>query len=203
MPFQPVGNGAEFVMQGTLDGEECLTPFGLLGNVAFNAAELNAVMGIAHAIWLAEVIPLAPVTYQYTGVTGRGLRSENDVLGTPITVGPVFGSLPGNPHPNSVSFVITKYTAVAGRGGRGRMYWPGIVEAETNVNYLIAARANSFVEALQMLQQNVEGDGNFLMAVHSRWLNKALRPVGIAFPITTFGVRNLRLDSQRRRMPKE
>lgn len=201
MAFQPVGNGAEAVIKATLDGEQVVTTFPLLGIVGFTQANLQEFVDDLVNAWSTNALPQLPASYQAFEVVGRGLRTASDVEASTSFPSNSTGALVSPQLPNNVTISVARKTGLTGRSNRGRLYWPGLTEGDVVGNELSSTRATAILAALSAIQANVEGPGNFLMAVISRYTGGALRPTAIALPIASWTVVDRTVDSQRRRLP--
>lgn len=201
MPFQPVGNGAEFVIKGQLLGEEVVTTFPLLGLVGFTQGDLQDYCEAAADAWTTYIKPQLIGSYTFYELVGKGLRTQEDVEATVSFSGGDSGALVGSPMPNNVSLSIARKTGLTGRSNRGRIYWPGFNEADVTNNEISTARAGAIVDALEDFTTAVNSLGTFSLAIITRYSNNALRPTAIARPITSWSVVDRVVDSMRRRLP--
>lgn len=103
--------------------------FGIdVGSTAGTPADVAQAVGSAWTTAQCESIMVLEVTLSEILVkfgpnaTGPSDSSVPSVAGTDSRVGV----------PPNTSYLIQKRTALGGRQGRGRMYWPGIPEAEVN-----------------------------------------------------------------------
>jgi len=103
--------------------------------------------------------------------------------------------------PNSVSLCLTVRTAFTGRSARGRIFAmaPTVVQAPVP-NFVTTGYRDAIVAAYEACRTRITSLG-YQMVVVSRFSGGAPRAVGITFPVTSIVARNLRLDSQRGRMP--
>lgn len=110
------------------------------------------------------------------------------------------GASPDASLPNNVALVTTLSTHLTGRSYRGRSYIAGIPESAEANNYVDSSYAAGFVSAFSDLDSSLN-TGGYQFVVASFQHNKVPRTTGVATPITDYTT-NLRVDTQRRRMPK-
>lgn len=140
----------------------------------------------------------------YHGLTFEDVRSvpfggmEKPYGPTPGTHAGGSGSLPAD-----VAAAVKKTTGALGRSGRGRWYWPvGDKAWLATDSSLTAAAQAEMVAALAAFQAAVEG-GTYPceMGIVSYYSGKVLRPSGVFYQITGWGLTDPIVDSQRRRLP--
>lgn len=200
MAFRPVGNGAEAVIMGQYNGQECVTTFGFLGAVDYTQPDLQGLVDRVRDAWLAQCIPQLPQSYLCFEVVGRGLRTQFDAEATAVFTAGQTGSLSGTPQPGNVSLAIARKTGTTGRSRRGRIFWPGFNEADVSGNTISSARADAIVDAMQLFMAAVNLPGDFLLAVISRQENNVALNPGIARPVASWSVVDTNVDSMRRRL---
>lgn len=143
---------------------------------------LSSALSSNHLL-VKDVRPGTAATYErvYTSVAGAGV---------------------GDMVPPQASVVFTLRTALRGRSFRGRFYLPGLVEGDQAAGNLTAgAITNMGTIGTQLLA--VFGpsgtNGDWRLAVISRFTNGAARPLPIATQVTSIAV-NTVLYTQRRRV---
>lgn len=202
-PFQPVLNGAETIINATLDDQECFTIlhwFNLSGVV--NQSALDLLLDGVEAGWRTYALPLLPVNYVFISVKAKALATQNGVAGEVFVPLPNIGTYGGGPFlPNNDSIAITHKASISGKAGRGRSFWPALPRQVVVGNYVSSAYASSCVGVFDQIQIDLLGD-NWQFSVLSKVLNKAPRLYGLLSPVTSNGVTDLVVDSMRRRLPK-
>lgn len=116
---------------------------------------------------------------------------------------PRVGTVPSPSLSANVSFCYSLRTGLAGRTRRGRLYAPPPAEAEVTGSYISQASVTASIAALDNLRTVVLTPNNFTWVVASRFVNGAPRTVGETTPITSIIAVDLRVDTQRRRLPGE
>lgn len=99
--------------------------------------------------------------------------------------------------PGNVALVVAFRSAGRGRSSRGRNYVPGMVEGNVAGNTFSQATVDAVVTAYEVLfdTDNI----GWQHVVYSQQANGALRPSGVAVPVTQYTA-DLFVDSQRRRL---
>lgn len=102
--------------------------------------------------------------------------------------------------PNSVTVAITKRTVLRGRSFRGRIYHPGLVEAQVLNNTIDPpSLVNIIAEYSENIAFTTPG-ASWVMVVISRQTNNAPRVTGIDTGVLSLSSDGV-VDSQRRRLP--
>ena len=189
------------IMYSTLDGS-------FSGGFNLTPALATAVSTPIMTSFATHIAPFMPTTFELAGVDLRDLSPPgNNAVVSPTGPAPVAGTSASTALPHEVAVVLTKRTAKAGRGFRGRMYIPGWAQnadvgdgtiapaVQTALNLwctdiLAAYTANGLTPCIgQALRQEHFGTTGTLIPV---------RPAGTV-PITSLTCRNLSWDTQRRR----
>jgi len=179
MPFQPVTDGAQVVVHGSMwDGTVTANVFGVKQTTTLTQAVADAwsdVFGICYDAIKGYIFS----GNTFTGVTVTDLRTE----GAPQFTSdhglfPVTGTSGADPLPGQNAALITWLTGTRGKSFRGRTYIPGLTEASITSGVLTAG----FVTALQTFENDVITNAN--VGVISRYHDSALRNSGIVTVIT-------------------
>ena len=176
----------------------------LFGGAAYpSGAECTIGLDIADAATPAILATRVNAVYTSSGFAADA-SSSSTYLGCLVKFGPndtgpfatVAASIPGTvgaqtPAPQN-AILVQKLTAVGGRRGRGRLFWPGVTEAQLNPDGTLTAAAvtnlqnsfNSFLSGMTAL-------GNFPRLLHT--------VEGVApNSITSFSVQSLTATQRRR-----
>lgn len=102
--------------------------------------------------------------------------------------------------PNNVALVLTKRTALRGRSYRGRVYIPGMVEANVTANTVAGALVTAFITAFGLIKSFSTTTEDWVQGVVSRYNDGNPRITGVITPIVSFTSDGV-IDSQRRRLP--
>jgi hypothetical protein len=199
MVFVDVPNTAQIEMRGTLHGERVENTLyfnrdtGTIDQTILDA--LTAFMAAEYDLAWEDVLPSA---YVHSEVYGTDLTSATSFASTNTDQAGNPGALSGASLPGGTTFAISFRTANRGRSGRGRNYWPGLMEADVTGNLLSAGAADSFLAVYQRLIDSPPT--GWTWGVVSRYHNGAPRSTGIFQPITNVIYTDLAVDSQRRRL---
>lgn len=203
MAFQPVINTVEIDLIFTQSGEIAQNVFYAELDGGYTLTDLEDMASRIDEQWNGtwKVRQNAEVTYLRTEV--RGLEVQNDLIATDDTnTGP--GTHIGTALPNNVTFSIKKESGLTGRSARGRTYWIGIPQSELEVdseNLLQSDYVALLVAAVDDIREAILTVGAWQPVLVSRFANGVARDEGLTFPwISTSNV-DLRIDTQRRRLP--
>lgn len=112
----------------------------------------------------------------------------------------VAGSEVGNPLPSNVALCLTAYTNKRGRSFRGRIYHGGLSEASVSINNVLEVPAANIATAWNdALNAMLAIDCYY--SIVSRYANGAARQEAVVTTVSDVVVRDLRVDTQRRRLP--
>lgn len=199
MAFVPVPSVIQIRVQGVYLDEPVENVFHALAVEAPYTA--GGATGLATAVrdaWITAALPHHSNLYNAQQVRAIGQASDTDFS----VVVPFVGAPPGQDAspalPANNAFVVTHRTNKRGPWNRGRTYFTALVEANVTGNFVSQAYANACLATLNAVRTAIANAG-YVMVVVSRRLNNAPRVNGLSEPITTFNVRNLRVDSQRGR----
>lgn len=193
--------GVKIAVEYTWNGELVLNIYHVAFPAPVTLVNLNAAV-LAVEGWVTDnLMPNLSVTCAATGVTATNLDVENgEQVYLPITP-PEDGAVLGESMPNNIAQVCSFYTAKTGRSYRGRAYVPGMAELYVDNNYVNAGVAAEIALTYSELQDILFLIGCELV-VASFEHDSAPRAEGIATRVESFAC-NLRVDTQRRRLPKD
>ena len=134
-PRIPAGYG-QFTEVLTLDGdaEPMVITIGVGPNITDDAAALDWVAAL-HGQFGSNVMPETPNDYH--AIRGE-LRyhvagdADDDPLRVAVNSTVYNGTHTSEPAPQNCAYLVHKRTAVGGRQGRGRLYMPGVLEAQVS-----------------------------------------------------------------------
>lgn len=158
-------------------------------------------------VWTAVVdciVPNISAAVVFNGVGFEDVRTfPFGGVEVPETATPGTSSVGGAQLPSSVSLAIKKSTATLGRSGRGRWFWPvGQASNLVEGNTVASASAAAWVGGLEAFQAQIESTiAPAEMGINSYYSGKVLRSTALFSRITGWGVTDLNVDSQRRRLP--
>lgn len=201
MPFQPVPGTAELVAHYTYFGAEWINTFYAFKSGSWSDVDLQAVVNATAASLVANLKPLLANGITYNGVTARGLRSEFDVYASNV-VGAGIGGIAQNVAAAQVSYCVTRFSALTGRSARGRIYLPSPTtgQLDTNNHNLVTS---AYSAAVLVALNDLIADQNAIdwqPVIVSRQQGGVVLATAETFEQTGWRVRDLRLDTQRRRL---
>lgn len=137
------------------------------------------------------------------GVECRDLNTKDSFLVSVVAVPAIVGSIVQGVLPANVTLALSFRTPFAGRSFRGRSYWIGLAEGDVSGDFVSAGRGDGIVNAGIALKDVVAPAVGAQLVVVSRYSDGQPRAVGIATPVTTVGIADFRVDTQRRRLVGE
>lgn len=135
-----------------------------------------------------------------TAVTALNLDVANGEKQTLVISPPVDGDSPNPAVPNNVAIVASFGTGLTGRSYRGRAYHAGLTENTVTGNEISSALASLLIGYYGVLQTDLAAE-NALLVVASFYSGGLPRATGVATEVESVSM-NLRVDTQRRRLPK-
>jgi len=199
MAFQSVPDVAEAVVAWTAQGEtQTMTFYGL--KTGYTQGDINALATRMDQWAGAELVPMLSTSLNYAGVTVKGLELLNDLTATDATNASA-GSTVEVPLANQDCVAVARLSNFTGRSARGRVYMPlhrGNVD--TNENFVTSSTKTAFEDALDEVSVGMISEG-WIEVVVSRFTGGAPRTVGVTFTVVQYEMRDLEIDTQRRRMP--
>lgn len=128
--------------------------------------------------------------------------TEEDSYAVDYSTGlPIAGTRAGNSMPANTAWCVKLSTGFAGRSKRGRIYHFGFAEADVSGNFIDVSYAASVLSAFRQLPIDLAGDDYFEWGVLSRQQDGAPLLSGIFYPISSIVYTDLRIDTQRKRLP--
>jgi|ERR1041385_6252698 hypothetical protein len=189
--FIPTGSAqVNFIFDGPGYARGAQVTLGVDNNLDdLDAADIAGAVG---GLWVARLSPLQTSTINLASVKAKkGPNSTGAEADVPFGVA---GSLSSQPLPPQDCGLINKITAAGGRHGRGRMFFPGMVEAQTD--------GGGLVRTADILTFNTHLS-DFFDDLHSAHLDAILLHSDTTAPtaITGFVMQQL-MATQRRRIRK-
>jgi hypothetical protein len=186
------------------DGEIMGTSLDFRTGSTVTLTDLNDLGAGIASWWDTDMQPLMTAGYTLNRIKLRDMSAENSFVVDWVGILPLTGTMAGNSMPSSVAWSLKKQTGLAGRSFRGRIYHMGMGEAEVVGNYVDATYATSVLNAWNDLMEQLDETGNgFQLVVVSTFANGAPRTAGVATNVTGIVHVDLRVDTQRRRLPRD
>lgn len=198
MAFQPVQDGVQVLMNYRQYGQQMQNQFWVQVTDAIDDSLLKTI-GNAFRDW---------ADLNWT-VNASGTAELNNILVTDMSIAggkqvtvvpsiPITGEISGDGSPANVTATLSWRTGRSGRSYRGRTYFIGLAESQTQGNQITAGTRTALLEMHAALITVVDTLG-YRLCVCSRRTNNAPRPIGILTPILSV-VMDGDVDSQRRRL---
>jgi hypothetical protein len=198
MPFQAVPNVAQVRCEGIVDGCQTINDlcFEITGG-AIDPVNINTLTNAVGNWFSTNLAPDLSDNWATVRTVGIDLGSPT---GPTASVGlGAAGGVSTEAAPNNVAACISLRTAQRGRSGHGRNYIPGIPNSLITLNTLDTGFMGNLVATYLLLV----GAGTFLpgwqFVLVSRRTASALRPTGVAIPITDVLFTNPSVRSMRSR----
>lgn len=169
----------------------------------YNLAALQTVADSIDTIFVDTFQADMPSEASYVRTDVRGLAVINDLIATQ-NAGAGAGTHGGDALPNQCTFAIKKGSGLTGRSARGRIFWIGVPDTETQAadeNFLVATYAVSIVADIDLIRTRLDSLSGWEAVIVSRFTLGALRSEGKTFPWLTTNNVDLRLDTHRGRLP--
>jgi len=200
MDYVPVINVAQVELVYSWSGQNCQNVLHYLKPTAWDEVDLFSLAADIIAEWSAGPKLQMASTISLINVKCTDLTTQNGATVTYSGGLPLAGTLTAPSVPNNVAMVVTKRTSQRGRSFRGRLYHPGLANADVTANVILAARVSGVVAAWTTML-TVEADGETCnMVVVSRVSEGDARVTGIATIVNTLTGDNT-IDSMRTRLP--
>jgi len=202
MPFQSVPNTIEVTTHGVCNSQPVVNTFYFATLANYSAQEVEDIAVAVWDWWAADMNDIYPIAFLLSSVKARGLENENDFefVHAPGTIA---GTIASNPTPSNVCFCVSRRSALTGRSARGRVYIGPIAigSLQTDENLVSSTWAASLVTALNLLHTTVGPTLSMEEVIVSRYNAGAQRAVGVTFDVVNYTNVDLRVDSQRGRLP--
>jgi hypothetical protein len=200
MAFIPAINTLRVTLEFSYQGHLVVNVFYLRKSSPIVSVDLTNVAASLKAWWNTYMKPGVPQALVFVGVKLRDMTTETGLqLDSPV-VPPNVGAVVAQALPNNVAFVVSFRTGLTGRSTRGRVYNPGITEADTDLNNVTLAAAAAFSTAWLNLNPAVVAL-NFVHVIASFYTGGLPRLGALTTPVISY-VSNTRVDTQRRRLPE-
>lgn len=200
MPFIPTPNTLQAELRYLFDNQQVENT---LYFEYIDGVDLAGAVALADYLfdwWDTNFKPLMATTIALREIYITDLTSISSFSHTRVSSPIVPGTRAGPAMPNSVALCIKFNTAQRGRSFRGRNYVMGMVEGDVTANNFDGAYVTAVQAAYVAMNAGLSDLGADWVVV-SRFTNNAPRVTGVTTPITTVGVTDGIVDSQRRRLP--
>jgi len=199
VPFQSAPFCAEAVINATISGVPLANVLNFRRLSGYDQAHIDDLATAIDIAVGADYLPILASAVSYSHVLVRGLESVIDLTSS-ASASAGSGAVGGATMPNNVSLVATLRTGFTGRSARGRFYAMPMssssLASQNTLDGAIGSGLESFLEACVVAGASTGWE----MIVLSRYTLGAKRSVAIGTPVTDIEIRNLLVDSQRRRL---
>jgi hypothetical protein len=201
MAYIPAPNIAQVECIYLSGGERVENVYHVESADGWTAGELQA---LAEQFVAWETDTASPLRNAYTAlveVRAFDLTTQHGAVHTASPNPPIIGTADGEPAPNNVTIAVNWHTEARGRGRQGRSFWIGLSESQISGNFLAAGVPTAIVAAYQTLLDNLETVADHIMVVLHKRVNGVPLATATFSIITSVGLRDGTLDSQRTRLP--
>lgn len=147
-----------------------------------------------------HMMPVHVDTLFLEGTTVYDLSSETGVVKNKDFIPAVAGGVGNTPVPLNVACVISHYSDVRGRSGRGRTYLPGLSEVWQDEKEWGNTFIPTIVTGWSDFIGGIEANTDWTLVVASRYTNGAPRVQGVTNVVTQSVVKN-DIGTRRKRLP--
>lgn len=195
MPFVNAPNCLSLAANILVDNIPVQNTFHYRQAAPASATDLAA-CGNVYMNWWQSHLADYPTNVQLVSVYLRALDTANSPTFKENPIGSTTGTAAGEALPNNVTFSLTRWTGLAGRKMRGRIYWAALSDAwRDGDNTLASTVANNMVVHLEGLRiaMGAQAVPQQEIILH--------RLTGAHNDVLGYRFADLFLDSQRRRLP--
>lgn len=201
MAFVPTPNGVEVVVNQVYLGEPLVNVFNVSAVTPGDGFTLANVANIFIDVWQDYILPNVSDQLTLLNVVAKDISIADGGASTQVATGSVTGQQNSPALPSSLALCITHRTARTGRSYRGRTYIAGLVEGKVTANLVAGDVADNIAGGFTALR-GLLATATTPLCIKSLRNNKVARTAGVLTEVTTSLVRDLRVDSQRRRLPR-
>ena len=202
MAFIPCPLGLEITYKYLVEGQAVCNVTHHAQTILRDEAGISALADTALGLFGASVALHNSILVSSIGVKVRQLNEADGIQVEQDFITPVDGTAEtGANAPTNVALVLTVRTARIGRSYRGRMYLPGVLTSGSGVNFADVTWANALAAAWVGHFTALDASEGLTHCVMSKSNGKVARSVAVLTPVTSVSLRDLRVDTQRRRLP--
>lgn len=201
MAFQSVPETVEVTANYVQNGIPLQMTFHAKRAGGYSEAQMVSLIGGFDGEVGSEFLPAQTEDTTYLKTIARGLEDENDIV-VEDNSNAGAGTVLEQGLPNNVTIAIKRTSAFTGRSARGRVYWIGLAlsHLDTDENFITLAANTPIVDAIDSFRTNAITFG-WVPVIVSRFTGGAKRAEGVTFDWITTSNEDLRVDSQRGRLP--
>lgn len=203
-PYQPAPGILEVRLDMLLGGQNVNNVFHVQkGTSIWNETDMDTIAGIFQTYFVDHASSNMSSALTLVGKTLVDLTSLNGIRKVYGEDTPPAGNLTGDALPANVTFAIKLNAQNRGRGVNGRIFWPGLAEAQVAGNQLNSADADAIKGHIDWLIGQIisAGPAGAVLCVLSKWENGVWRASGIGREVTSATYSDLTIDTQKLRLP--
>lgn len=151
--------------------------------------------------WTVDVAPIMSHNIALANVTALDISVANGSKEDLVQIPPIQGSITEGAVSNNVALVASLRTALTGRSFQGRSYHAGLNVTAVTGNDIGVSKAAALATGYVGLLSTLVGNNDQLV-VASFVSGGVPRVTGVGTPVNSVAVK-LRVDTQRRRLPRE
>jgi hypothetical protein len=102
--------------------------------------------------------------------------------------------------PANATIAVKFSTGLAGRSFRGRVYHPALCEGQVTLNALVAGQGSAILTFWESLLTDIASNTLSSHVVVSRIADGTPRTEGVATPVISYTLTDVKIDTQRRRL---
>jgi len=200
MPYVPAANTCKAELVYNWDGQ-------IVENVLFYTPQATLTLALMNELgaylvnWFNVTMKgQLPTTISLINVRLTDLTTQTAPVANYATGLPIAGTSASPSLPNNCALVITKRTAFRGRSYRGRIYHPGLMEADVTNSQVSSGKVTTLLAAYNLIRLFTNLGTDWVMSNVSLVSGGFARVVAEVKPVVSFDSDG-RVDSQRRRLP--
>lgn len=199
MAYVPVPRVTRIAIRQSLHLQDVVNVFHMEFPTSADLGGLQAVATRIRDWFIAEVLPFQSDQLTLRDVTCTGLDASDAPTFTLPAAEGTNGDTLGESLPGTCALVVTLRSASRGRSARGRQYIGGIPEGSHANGLVSSVFATGIADAYNVLRTDVAGQLGGQLVIVSRQQDGVPRAVGRTYPVVSAEVRDLVIDSMRRR----
>lgn len=200
MEFVPFDNVGQFSVRASFQGNQWENVLHFLNDAdVIDPSLLVAGATLLLNSWGDNMIPLLSSKYSLREVFAVDLTTATSETATASFTTPLVGAQGGAAAPGNAALVITHRTTKRGRSFRGRTYIGGLPGAAVDGNIIDSTVAGNILEGFQAVLSDMN-EQSWRFVICSRISEGVPRETGLVTVVAASLIRDLNLDSQRRRL---
>lgn len=201
MSFQSVPETAEVSVIYTQNAETVQMTFHARLVGGYSQSDIDALADNVDARIATSFLPIQTADCTYVRTEARGLENIDDFFQQNFGAAGD-GEIVSEGFPNMVTIAVQRNAGLTGRSSRGRVFWIGLnhLSLEDDENFVTASEGTAIVAAVAAMATTL-GLSDWKPVIVSRFTGGAKRETGVTFDWINTLIVDLRVDTQRGRMP--